>query len=1050
LQLKIFLAGRVAVEADGRVIEERRFPGRQGRLMFAYLVAEQGRPVPRHELADALWGEAPPARWDKALTVIASKLRVLLGDAGIDGASALTGAFGCYRLVLPEGTWVDAIAAANVAREAQEALASGDLEAAKSAAALALSLARHPFLPGEDGSWVEEKRRGLADVRAEALSVLADSCLRSGEAAEAAKWAEEAVDLEPFRETGYRRLMEAHVAAGNRAEALRVYERCRLLLAEELGAYPSPETESIYQVALEGPSARVLAPPASEPRSPTDAQPVVSADGLSEDMAGSYPRRDEPIGALAPPAKAPRSVRSRRALLAVGAGALVLAVAAVAAVAALTESDGGRVLAPEGSGVAAIDPARPGVSAFVRSATPPSNLAVGEGAIWALNTEDATVSRIDPRTKAVTGRFRARALPSAVAAGAGALWIGNGGGQNGGNTLVSVSRVDPATLKVTGTVTLPNPGGGSGWFSNGLPQLAVGDGAVWAVDPDGSVARLDPRSGRVVATVAADVKTLGAGARGVWVLNGTRVARIDPRTNRLGTSVPIGASRAAGIAVGAGAVWVTADLEGLLWRIDPGPIPVTRTIDVGPGATFVAVGAGAVWVANFIAGTVSRIDPHTNRVTARLPIGAAQALAAGAGSAWVSTAGATGTHTLPASSCGAIETGGHTPDVLIASDLPLQGPSSAAPRAMADAIRLVLRQHGYRAGRFAVGYQSCDESTAQTGDFDVRRCAANAYAYARVKRLDAVIGPWSSFCAQVELPALDRAAGGSVPVISPTSTYAGLTRPGGLPPDAGGYRNEPGVYYPAGVRNFVRLLASDDRQGTALALLAKQLGLARVYVLHDGTDLWKGLVAEPFKRAANALRVPLAGERAFDPQATRFAALARAVARSGADGVVLGAWSDPGSVRLVKALRARLGPHAALMAAFGFNPPVAGARGVYVATTDVPRSALPLTHAGARFARDTGAGQTPLYGVLESAEATRLVLAAIANSDGTRSSVLEDLRASGVQGGILGSFRFDHNGDIDPPTVPILRLTDRSAPGAPVPGATVDRVVTIPAALHGP
>ena len=47
----MFLAGRVALEADGTLIGEERFPGRQGRLLFAYLVAEQGRPVPHDELA---------------------------------------------------------------------------------------------------------------------------------------------------------------------------------------------------------------------------------------------------------------------------------------------------------------------------------------------------------------------------------------------------------------------------------------------------------------------------------------------------------------------------------------------------------------------------------------------------------------------------------------------------------------------------------------------------------------------------------------------------------------------------------------------------------------------------------------------------------------------------------------------------------------------------------------------------------------------------------------------------------------------------------------
>ena len=100
LRLKVFLTGRVAVETDGAVIDEAQLGGRQGRLLFAYLVAERSRPVPRDELSDAIWGESPPATWEKALTVIASKLRGLVADDGI----TLTAAFGCYRLDLPEGT----------------------------------------------------------------------------------------------------------------------------------------------------------------------------------------------------------------------------------------------------------------------------------------------------------------------------------------------------------------------------------------------------------------------------------------------------------------------------------------------------------------------------------------------------------------------------------------------------------------------------------------------------------------------------------------------------------------------------------------------------------------------------------------------------------------------------------------------------------------------------------------------------------------------------------------------------------------------------------
>ena len=222
--------------------------------------------MPRGELAEALWGDDLPATWEKALSVLVSKLRIVLRDHGVDGATALTAAFGCYRLELPEGSWVDVLVAADAADEAEAALAAGDVPRAKATAMVSESLVRQPLLPGDDGTWVEQKRRDLAEVRARALRVLADASLRSGDAREAAHWAEQAVQLDPFRESGYRRLIEAHVAAGNRAEALCVFDRCRRLLADELGTYPSPETESIYQELLQAPSAPTGAPPSQPAR----------------------------------------------------------------------------------------------------------------------------------------------------------------------------------------------------------------------------------------------------------------------------------------------------------------------------------------------------------------------------------------------------------------------------------------------------------------------------------------------------------------------------------------------------------------------------------------------------------------------------------------------------------------------------------------------------------------------------------------------------------------------------------------------------------------
>jgi hypothetical protein len=93
-ELKVFLAGRVAFERDGRAVDDGRFPGRQGRLLFAYLAAEEGRSVPREQLAEALWGETVPATWDKALDASRALREVEAGtaDYALDGLPRDAGA----------------------------------------------------------------------------------------------------------------------------------------------------------------------------------------------------------------------------------------------------------------------------------------------------------------------------------------------------------------------------------------------------------------------------------------------------------------------------------------------------------------------------------------------------------------------------------------------------------------------------------------------------------------------------------------------------------------------------------------------------------------------------------------------------------------------------------------------------------------------------------------------------------------------------------------------------------------------------------------------
>lgn len=243
--VRIYLTSEVRVEYGDVLIGERDLPGRQGRVLLAMLVAERTRPVSRDEIAEELWGEEPPAVWDKAITVLISKLRAALRRAGL-GEDAVAASFGCYRLRLSSDVWVDLEAAADGVHRAESAIADGDPLGGYPWATIAYFVGRRPFLLGEDGPWVRRKRIQLRDLQLRGLDCAVVCCAANGELAEAVQAAEDALAIEPFRESTYRHLMRALAAAGRRAEALRVYERCRGALDEHLGVPPSAETVAVH------------------------------------------------------------------------------------------------------------------------------------------------------------------------------------------------------------------------------------------------------------------------------------------------------------------------------------------------------------------------------------------------------------------------------------------------------------------------------------------------------------------------------------------------------------------------------------------------------------------------------------------------------------------------------------------------------------------------------------------------------------------------------------------------------------------------------------
>ncbi|HSJ24144.1 MAG TPA: BTAD domain-containing putative transcriptional regulator [Longimicrobiales bacterium] len=250
--LRIYLSGRLSIEANGVLLGPDAFPGQQGRAAFALLAGEAGSPVSRNVLADALWPGRPPRAWNAALNSIISKLRATLGGVGLDGAAVLLSGGGCYELRLPAGSWIDHAAALDAIHEAESALKDGDPARAYGPSAVAHHIARRPFLPGEEGAWFEQRREKMASILARALECRAAVYLWNDEHALAVEAAREAVALHPFRETGWQLLMRAHAAAGNTAEALRSYDRCRRLIADELGVPPSRETQAVHGELLAG------------------------------------------------------------------------------------------------------------------------------------------------------------------------------------------------------------------------------------------------------------------------------------------------------------------------------------------------------------------------------------------------------------------------------------------------------------------------------------------------------------------------------------------------------------------------------------------------------------------------------------------------------------------------------------------------------------------------------------------------------------------------------------------------------------------------------
>jgi DNA-binding SARP family transcriptional activator/ABC-type branched-subunit amino acid transport system substrate-binding protein len=1019
-----------AVEGGRRLV----LGGPKQRAVLAILLLHRGEVVSTDRLIDELWGERPPVTGAKAVQVHVSNLRKALGNGLL-----VTQGHGYLLRTSPGQLDLDRFDA--LVAEARQALRAGRAHDASDRFREALALWRGRAL--EDFAFEGFAQSATAQLEEHRLAALEDRIeadLALGEHAALVCELESLVREHPTRERLQAQLMLALYRCGRQADALERYQAARRVLIDELGIEPGPALRELERSIL------------------------------TQDPALRPPPRAGPLR---------RTASRRRASVALLIGAGLLLVAALSAALLSGGGDGTHAVRLEANALGLVDPATSQLRASVPIGGTPARVRTSGGQVWVSNDDARTVALVDVRAPAIARVVRLREFPTDFAVGEGAVWVID-------RLRGRLVRLSPdygtvlGTSRIGSTATLSTI---DDRFDVGPWSIAAGTGGIWITDGSSMLRRAEPRKGTIVRRydVRVPLSGVAVGERAVWAISGSSatVLRIDPRTGKVTARIAIVASRRTqspypiALAVGLGSVWVLNATAATVTRIDPVQAGVTATIPLGIERVprRIAVGAGAAWVAN-ADGTLARIDAATNALETTTIAPSLYDVAVGAGGVWVTSGGAIAGGTLaasatagpqaralPNSQCSPVYSApGARPRYLIVSDLPLGGRSTLHLSAaqLQQAILFTLKERGFRAGRFTIGYQACDDyNVAYTSPANFwARCPLNARAYAANGSVLGVIGPFNSPCASRQIAIANRAPGGPLAMISPSATSVGLTHraPGSGP-------GEPEIYYPTRVRNFVRLVPSDDVQGAADALLARQLGLRRLFVAHDGfTALPYGTgIAKSFAAAARRLGLEVVGTGAWpQPQGPRsaranrpaIAAFVHRIARTNPDGVFLGGFEENRSVPpLIRGLRRSI-PRVQLIApdGFAFFPQLVhdvgpAVEGMIVSQPQIAPSLL--RGPGRRFAAEFGKqiGGTFYPWTAYGAQAADVLLDAIARSDGTRSSVTRALLNTRVKNGLVGGFSFTPTGDTTTGSVTMTRIKH----GRPEPL----RVITPPADAAG-
>jgi branched-chain amino acid transport system substrate-binding protein len=353
---------------------------------------------------------------------------------------------------------------------------------------------------------------------------------------------------------------------------------------------------------------------------------------------------------------------------------------------------------------------------------------------------------------------------------------------------------------------------------------------------------------------------------------------------------------------------------------------------------------------------------------------------------------ACGSSSSSTTSSGAPAAGGKT--LVISTDLPLQGSSKDASDATNQAIELYLKQIGYKAGNYTIELKKYDDSTAAAGKWDQAQCTKNATDHVANADEVAVMGTYNSGCAKIIVPVLNVDPSGPMLMVSQANTNPGLTKTW----DPG----EPDKYYPNKVRNYARVVTTDDNQGRAAAqFMATDLKVKKCYILNDNETYGQGVAAAFAKEAPNS-GIQILGNDPWDAKQPNYTALFQKIKGTGADCIYLGGIFDNNGGQLIKDKVAVMGDNKTvpLMGPDGFTGypelnKLPEGQNMYLSFPGLTNDDLRKQGGAAAKLLDTykaqygadPASSYALYGVA----AVQVILQAISQSDGTRADITKQV-----------------------------------------------------------